>query len=311
MWVEKYRPRTVEDCILPKTIKDTFNGIVRSGEIPNLLLSGPAGTGKTTIAKAICNELGLLENNMLFINASKERGIDTIRTTVTKFSSTKSFDGKRKVVLLDEADSLTPDAQTALRALIEEFSSNTSFIFTCNFKNRIIKPLHSRTTVIEFKPKNKEDKLELIKGLYRRVVQILSNEDVEYNKDVLQKVLIKYFPDNRQLIQDLQTYTKAYGKIDEGLLSYDKEIDLSGLFKALKNKDYKEVRNWVVNSLDNDPNILYRKIYDNLKDALKNTSIPQAVILIADYQYKNSFSADSEICFLAFLTELMVHCEFK
>ena len=306
LWVEKYRPRKIDDCVLPSNIKEIFHGIVKDGEIPNLLLSGPAGTGKTTIAKALCNELNC---DHLFLNASKERGIETIRFDVTNYSSTKSLYGGRKVVILDEADSLTPDAQTALRATIEDCSAGTSFIFTCNYKNRIISPLHSRCSVIEFRI-GKEDRADVVKGLYLRLKDILAQENVEYNKDVLGKVILKFFPDIRRLLNELQTYTKRTGKIDEGILSLGRELDIKQLYSALKKRKYNDVREWVVSSLDNDPSRIYRKIYDGLKDHILDSSIPEAVLIIGDYQYKSSFSADQEICLLACLIRLMVDCEY-
>jgi DNA polymerase III delta prime subunit len=306
-WTEKYRPSVVDDCILPEVIKDRFRGIIESGEVPNLMLAGPAGTGKTTIAKAVCGELDL---SYIFINASNERGIDTVRNKIAQFCSTRSFNQKRKVVILDEADNLTADAQTALKGMIEEFAANSSFIFTCNFKNRIIPPLHSRTSVIEFRV-TKEEKKTMMANLVKRIVYILKNEDVKFDPEVLVKVCTKFFPDIRRLTNELQNYANHYKIVDEGILSYGREIDVDGLFKALKSKNYPEVREWVVNALDNDPVRVYRKIYENLDKYLNKNDIPMAVCLIHDYQFQNAFSADPEVCLLAFLTKMIVECEFE
>ena len=307
IWVEKYRPRCVDDCILPGKYKDIFLGIVQDKLIPNLLLSGPSGSGKTTVAQALCFEL---DYEYLFLNASKERGIETIRTSVTQFCSSLSLEGKRrKAVIFDEADYLTPEAQTALRSLVEEFAANCTFIFTCNYKNKIIQPIHSRCSCFEFRI-SKEDKSSVLRDLVFRLKDILQNENINYDKEVLPKVILKYFPDYRRLINEIQSYAKAKGQIDEGILSLDCEIDIYKLFVALKSKKFQDVREWTVSALDNDANVLYRKVYDGLKKYIKLHTIPPAILIIADYQYKSAFSMDPEICFLACMIELMTECEF-
>lgn len=306
LWVEKYRPLKISDCILSKQLKSIFEGIVESGEVPNLLLVGTAGSGKTTVAKAICNELDL---DYIFINASRERGISEVRNQISTFAPTLSFEGKRKVVILDEADHLTADAQLALRAAIEEFAKNCSFILTCNFKNKIIEPIHSRCVVKDFRIP-KEEKQELIGQIYKRIVQILEIENIKFDSKVLANIVVKYYPDFRKTLNELQGFSKISGEINEGVLSLVGDININKLYKALKTKSFNEVREWVVENIENDPSRLYRKLYDGLKDNLKPTSIPQAIILLADYQYKSSFVADAEINLLACLIEIMVNCEF-
>lgn len=306
LWVEKYRPLKISDCILSKQLKSIFEGIVESGEVPNLLLVGTAGSGKTTVAKAICHELDL---DYIFINASRERGISEVRNQISTFAPTLSFEGKRKVVILDEADHLTADAQLALRAAIEEFAKNCSFILTCNFKNKIIEPIHSRCVVKDFRIP-KEEKQELIGQIYKRIVQILEIENIKFDSKVLANIVVKYYPDFRKTLNELQGFSKISGEINEGVLSLVGDININKLYKALKTKSFNEVREWVVENIENDPSRLYRKLYDGLKDNLKPTSIPQAIILLADYQYKSSFVADAEINLLACLIEIMVNCEF-
>ena len=307
LWVEKYRPEKVEDCVLPKHTKDFFSGIVESGEIPNLLLCGKPGMGKTTIAKALCNELN---TDFKFINGSEQNGIDVLRTTVKEFASSVSLISDRKVVIIDEADYLTPNTQAAMRGMIEEFSSNCTFVFTCNFKNRIIEAIHSRCAVVEFNIKEK-DKMSLIKNFYKRTSMILESEHVQYDKEVLGKVIVDNFPDFRRTINELQRFSKANGKIDEGILAQTSEINIDNLFKAIKNKKYGDLRKWVVESLDNDPTKIYRQVYDALVDYLEPGSVPMAVMILGDYQYKAAFAADHEINLLACLTEIWKDCELK
>ena len=307
LWVEKYRPKTIDECILPGNLKSVFRGIVDSGEIPHLLLCGPAGTGKTTVAKALCNEL---DATYIMINASDDRNIDTLRTTVKQFASAITFDGKRRVIILDEADYLNNQSfQPALRSVMEEFSKNCSFILTCNYKNKLIEPIHSRCAVKEFKIP-KEQKSAMVEQVFKRVVKILDAEGVGYDGKVLANVVVKYFPDFRRILNELQSFSKSNGKIDEGILSMSSEMNVNKLFVALKSKKFNDVREWVVENVDNDPSRVYRKLYDTLKDQLKPSSIPQAVLHIADYQYKSAFSMDTEINLLACLIEIMVNCEF-
>jgi DNA polymerase III delta prime subunit len=307
LWVEKYRPHKVEDCILPDTIKKTFLEYVEKKEIPNLLLSGSAGVGKTTIAKALCDEVGC---DYLVINGSDEgRLIETLRVKIKNYASSMSLSGGRKVVIIDEADYMNPDSiQPALRGFIEEFSSNCSFIFTCNYKNRIIEPIHSRCTCIDFRVNG--SKAKMAASFFKRVEWILEQEKVKYDKEVVAAIITKHFPDNRRVLNELQRYSIS-GVIDKGILAQVSEILLQELIKALKEKDFASARKWVTQNTDNDPAKIYRKIYDSLYEYLKADSIPQAVLIIAKYQYQSSFVADVEINLVACLTELMVECEFK
>jgi len=305
LWVEKYRPKTLNECILPEATVDVFKKFVASGEIPNMLLCGTAGTGKTTVARALCNELGC---DYIVINGSEESGIDVLRTKIKNFASTVSFEGKPKVVILDEADYLNPNStQPALRAFIEEFSQNCRFIFTCNFKNRIIAPLHSRTTVVDFKLVNGQKK-KMAAKFHRRMMEILQDEGVEYNNKVLAELLMKHFPDYRRVLNELQRYSVG-GVIDEGILSNLSEINTKALIDALRDKDWKKMRQWVASNVDSDPQAVYRKVYDTLIDKVKQ--VPQLVLLVADYQYKAAFVADQEINLTACLTEIMANIEFK
>ena len=305
LWVEKYRPQTISDCILPDGLKQTFQEYVDAGEISNMLLCGTAGTGKTTVARALCNELGC---DYIVINGSDESGIDVLRTKIRDFASTVSFESKAKVVILDEADYLNPNStQPALRAFIEEFSGNCRFIFTCNFKNRIIEPLHSRTSVIDFKIE-KKDRPEMAQKFLGRMQYILTQEGIPYEQNVLAELLMKHFPDYRRVINELQRYSRS-GSIDSGILSNIAEINTKGLIDSLKDKDWKKMRQWVVNNVDNDPQGVYRKVYDSLIDKVKQ--VPHLVLLIADYQYKSAFVADQEINLTACLTDIMASVEFK
>jgi len=305
LWVEKYRPRKLEDCILPASQKTIFLEMLAKGEIQNMLLCGGAGMGKTTVARALCEEL---QTDYIIINGSEESGIDVLRTKIKQFSSTVSFSGKPKVVILDEADYLNPNStQPALRAFMEEFSSNCRFILTCNFKNRIIPPLHSRAAVIEFKLP-KADKPKIASAFFKRVNEILSIEKVEADGKVVAKVIEKHFPDYRRVLNELQRYG-ASGKIDEGIFVSLGETNLQELIASLKDKDWKKMRTWVVNNIDNDPQTIFRKLYDVLCDEV--IQIPQLVLLLADYQYKSAFCADQEINLVACLTEIMAAVEFK
>lgn len=306
IWAEKYRPETIDKCILPERLKTPFQEYVNSGNIPHLLLYGGAGVGKTTVAKALCNEIGA---DFIMINGSDESGIDVFRTKIKDFASSVSFTGGRKVIIIDEADYLNPNStQPALRNAMEEFAGNCSFIFTCNFKNRIIDPLHSRCAVVDFTLKS-EEKVQMASLFFKRVHQILETENVEFDSKVLAEVVKKHFPDFRRTINELQRYSK-FGKIDTGILSQVGDVSITEIVKALKEKDFGAIRKWVASN-DVDPATLHRKIYDSLYDILQPQSIPQAVIILADYQYKQAFVADTQINTVACLTELMVSLEFK
>ena len=306
LWVEEYRPRTIKDCILSDSLKKTFQQFVDNKELPNLLLAGGAGVGKTTVAKALCNELN---TDYMIINGSEESGIDVLRTKIKTFASTVSLSGERKVVILDEADYLNPQStQPALRGFIEEFHNNCRFIFTCNYKNRIIEPLHSRCSVVEFKINGNRQKLA--GQLLDRCVGILKENNIEHDKKVVAELIMKHFPDNRRVLNELQRYG-ATGKIDSGILVNLSEVNMKELILHLKGKEFTKVRKWVVDNIDNDPTKIYRKIYDTLYDYLEPGTIPAAVILLGDYQYKSAFVADQEINLLACLTEIMTQCKFK
>ena len=309
LWVEKYRPKTIEECILPTNIKKTFQDFLDKGEIPNMLLTGPAGCGKTTVAKALCNQLGV---DYYVINGSDEgRFLDTVRNNAKNFASTVSLQAtaKHKVIIIDEADNTTNDVQLLLRAFTEEFSNNCRFIFTCNFKNRIIEPLHSRCTSVEFGIKGK-DRQAIAASFFKRIQEILVAESVEYDNKVLVELINKHFPDWRRVLNECQRYSVS-GKIDSGILATFSDVAVNDLLKNLKDKNFPEVRKWVVSNLDNDTTVLLRRIYDALYNALENNSIPAAVLVLAKYQYQSAFVADQEINMLACLTEIMVECEFK
>ena len=308
LFVEKYRPKTIEDTILPASIKKSFFEFVENGEIPNLLLSGTAGVGKTTVAKALCNELGA---DFIVINGSDEgRLIDTLRTKIKNFASTVSLSGGSKVVILDEADYISADSvQPALRNFIEEFSSNCRFIFTCNYKNRIIPALHSRCTVIDFNI-TPDEKQRLASVFMTRLMEICDNENIKYDQQVLVELIIKFFPDFRRCLNEVQRYG-ASGIIDSGLLATLSEEKLTPLIEMIQNKKWSDMRKWVGQNSDNDFNTLYRKIFNILETKLEPSSVPAAILTIAEYQYKAAFAMDAEINFVACLTEIMSECKFK
>jgi len=309
IWVEKYRPQTIDECILPENIKKTFQDFLNKGEISNMLLAGPPGIGKTTVAKALCKELGA---DFYVINGSDEgRFLDTVRNNAKSFASTVSLssESKHKVIIIDEADNTTSDVQLLLRASIEEFSSNCRFIFTCNYKNKIIEPLHSRCSVVEFSIKGKE-KVKLAGLFFKRLQEILDIEKIPYDAPVLAEIINKHFPDWRRVLNECQRYSVG-GKIDSGILATFSDVSVNNLIGNLKGKNFPEVRKWVVDNLDNDSSVLLRRLYDNLYETLVPNSIPAAVLIIAKYQYQIAFVADQEINLLAALTEIMVECEFK
>jgi len=309
VWTEKYRPQTIDDCILPESIKKTFKDFLAKGEVPNLLLSGPPGCGKTTVAKALCNQLGV---DFYVINGSDEgRFLDTVRNNAKNFASTVSLssEAKHKVVIIDEADNTTPDVQLCLRAFTEEFVGNCRFIFTCNYKNKIIEPLHSRCAVIDFGIRGKQ-KQELAAQFFQRLNFILDQERCQSDKKVLAELIQKHFPDWRRVLNECQRYSVG-GKIDSGILATFSDVKTNDLFKKLKEKNFPEVRKWCVDNLDNDPTLLLRSIYDNCFTSLDGPGIASAVLILAKYQYQSAFVADQEINMLACLTEIMVECEFK
>ena len=309
IWVEKYRPKTIDECILPQRTKKTFQDFVNKGEIPNMLLSGPPGIGKTTVAKALCHQLGA---DFYVINGSDEgRFLDTVRNNAKNFASTVSLtsDSKHKVIIIDEADNTTSDVQLLLRASIEEFSGNCRFIFTCNYKNKIIEPLHSRCSVVDFSV-SKKDKPTIAAQFFQRLNTILEQEKIDADKKVVAELINKHFPDWRRVLNECQRYSVS-GKIDSGILAVFSDVSVNDLIKNLKSKNFSEVRKWVVTNLDNDTTVLLRRIYDSLYDTLEHHSIPAAVLILGKYQYQIAFVADQEINLLACLTEIMVECEFK
>jgi len=307
LWVEKYRPQKVSDTILPESLKLTFQKIVDSKELPNMLFTGTAGLGKTTVARALCNEL---ECDYILINGSEEGNIDTLRTKIKQFASSVSLQGGFKVVILDEADYLNPQStQPALRGFIEEFSNNCRFILTCNFKNRIIEPLHSRCGVYEFNT-SKKSMIELCESFMARCKTILDNENIEYDDKALAELIMKFAPDWRRVLNELQRYS-VNNRIDSGIINNLKDKNFDDLFSHLKNKNFKSMRNWVVNNIDTDASAIFRAIYDRMSDKVAPQSIPQLVLLLADYQYKNAFVADHELNVVACLTEVMSDVQFN
>ena len=307
LWVEKYRPRTIEQSVLPYSLKETFSQIVSTGELPNMLFTGTAGVGKTTVARALCNELDL---DYILINGSEEGNIDTLRNKVKQFASTVSLQGGYKVVILDEADYLNPQStQPALRGFIEEFANNCRFILTCNFKNRIIEPLHSRCSVYEFAIPN-DQKPDLAGQFFKRATEILQKENVEFVPDAVAQLITKHFPDWRRVLNELQRYSVS-GKIDAGMLVNLSDTNIKTLMQTLKDKDFKGMRQWVVNNIDTEPQAIFRKIYDSMNEYIVPQSIPQLVLILADYQYKNAFVADHELNVVACMTEVMANVEFQ
>lgn len=307
LWVEKYRPQTIDECILPDSMKKTFKEFIDSGELPNFLFAGTAGTGKTTVAKALCNEVGA---EYLFINGSEESGIDVLRSKIKSFASSVSLTNAKKVVILDEADYLNPNStQPALRGFIEEFSNNCRFIFTCNFKTRIIEPLHSRCAVVDFKIENKE-KAKIAATFFKRVTNILKDEKIEFDQKVVAELISKHFPDYRRILNELQRYSVS-GVIDSGILVNLSEDSYKELYKFVSEKNFTEVRKWLGKNSDTDSSELFRNLFDNAKDIVEQSSIPQLILILADYQYKAAFVADQEINNMAALTEIMAQVRFK
>ena len=308
LWVEKFRPASIDECVLPVEIKKVFQNIVDTGEVPNLLLTGTSGIGKTTVAKALCNQLGC---DWLMINGSNEgRMIDTLRTTITNYASTVSFSGGKKIIIIDEADYMNKDSvQPAMRGLIEEFSNNCRFFFTCNYKNKILPSLHSRCSVIDFKI-NREDKPELAKKFSEIAMKLLDSESITYKPDVVAKLVVRYFPDFRRVLNELQNNAVS-GKIDASILEASSNENFNQLIGFLKEKDFTQMRKWVAQNIDNDHVGLYRQVYDSMFSNIKKQSVPDAVLIIADYSYKSAFVADQEINMVACLTELMMNSEFN
>jgi len=307
LFVEKYRPKSIKDCILPEQLSDTFSKMVSSGSTQNLLLCGPAGTGKTSVARALCNDL---DAEYILINCSEDGNIDTLRTKIRSFASSVSLNGNSKVVILDEFDySNANSIQPALRGAIEEFASNCRFIMTCNYKNRIISPIHSRCTNIEFTIPSVEKPI-LARSILERIKYILTQENIPYESEVLVKLIMKHFPDIRRMLNEIQRYSVS-GKIDVGILSNFDQIRIQDLIDAMKDKNFTESRKWIISNLDNSPPELFRKIYDTMYSALEKASIPEAILIIAEYQYKSAFVADQEINFVACVVELMMRCNFK
>ncbi len=307
LWVEKYRPKTIGECVLPSGLKQTLSELISKGDLPNMILSGGPGVGKTTAAKAMLDQLGL---TYMFINGSEESGIDVLRTKIKNFASTVSLHGGRKYLILDEADYLNAQStQPALRGFIEEFHKNCGFILTCNYKNRLIPPLHSRCSVVDFTIQ-KSEKKELAEQFFKKVMNILVVEDIKFEPKAVAEVINKFFPDWRRVINELQRYSVS-GRIDAGILVDISEINIKELMRFMKDKEFTNVRKWIVNNIDNDPTRLFRRLYDNLYDYMDGSSIPHVVVILGEYQYKAAFVADQEINMLACLTEIMARGKFK
>ena len=307
LWVEKYRPKSIDACVLPKNLKDTFSEFVKNKHIPNLILSGSSGVGKTTVAKPMLDEIGATS---MMINGSEESGIDILRTKIKNFASTSSLEGGRKYLILDESDYLNPQStQPALRGFMEEFHKNCGFILTCNYKNRLIQPLHSRCSGVDFKIP-KEERPQLATAFFKRVKSILEQEGIKHDDKVILELITKYFPDWRRTLNELQKYSVS-GQIDSGILVNLSEVSINELMDALKKKEFTIVRKWIVNNLDNDPNRMYRLVYDSLYNYLDGSTIPHAVLIIGKYSYQSAFVADQEINMLACMTELMSTVKFK
>ena len=307
LWVEKYRPQKIDECVLPESLKDTFKQYISQGELPHFLLSGTAGVGKTTVAKALCNEIGA---DYIMINGSEESGIDTLRTKIKGFASTVSLTDSPKIIIIDEADYLQANStQPALRSFIEEFSANCRFIFTCNFKNRILEAIHSRCACIDFKIDNK-DKQVLLGLFFKRATQILKQENVDFDQKVVAELITKHFPDYRRVLNELQRYSVS-GKIDSGILVNMSQESFKDLIKLMKDKDFTNVRKWVGKNSDSDTVALFRELYDTSVNFMVPESIPSLVLVLADYQYKAAFVADHELNIMAALTEIMANCKFK
>lgn len=305
LWVEKYRPKKLSDCILPIDLTKIFGGMLKEGKIPNMMFYGKAGTGKTTVARALSHELGA---DFILINCSEENGIDVLRTKIRQFASTVSFSGNFKIVILDEFDYATQNIQTALRGAIEEFAGNCRFIITCNYKSRVIDPLHSRCTGIDFTVPNME-RAAIALSIMNRVESILSQENVKYDKQVVANLIKKHFPDIRRILNELQKYS-ARGDIDVGILSSSSSESYSELIGFMKKKDFASCRKWIVQNIDLNTAEFFKRLYNDLYTALKPNSVPQAILIIAEYQYKSSFAADQEINTMAMLVQLMMDCEF-
>lgn len=307
LWCEKYRPHKISECILPESLKETFTQLISTGELPNMIFSGGPGIGKTTVARALCNELEL---DYLMINGSEDGNIDTLRGRIKQFASTVSLQGGYKVVILDEADYLNPHStQPALRAFIEEFSKNCRFILTCNFRNRIIEPLHSRCSVYEFAIPNSE-KPKIAAGFFKRLTRILETENVTYDNKTLATLVEKYFPDWRRVLNECQRYSVS-GTIDPGILVNLGDENVKNLMTYLKDKDFGKMRRWVADNIDTEPAAIFRKIYDIMSDHVKPESVPQIVLILAQYQYWNAFVADHELNVVACMTEIMVEASWK